>query len=44
VYEPDPAIKGVYDEVYAIYRELYGLLGSERSELLHRLKRIRSAA
>jgi hypothetical protein len=30
----------VYDRVYAIYRELYELLGRSRSELLHGLKLI----
>ncbi len=40
VYEPDPEAKRVYDQVYGIYRELYGLLGSERAELMHELKRI----
>ncbi len=42
VYEPDPQATAIYDRVYAIYRELYGLLGSERAELLHELKHIRS--
>jgi L-ribulokinase len=42
VYEPDASAKSVYDRVYAIYRELYGLLGSERAELMHDLKRIRT--
>jgi L-ribulokinase len=42
VYEPDPRAKAVYDRVYAIYRELYGLLGSDRAGLLHELKHIRS--
>jgi L-ribulokinase len=40
VYEPDPEAHRVYDRVYRIYRELYGLLGSERAELLHELKQI----
>jgi L-ribulokinase len=41
-YEPDAAAKAVYDDVYAVYRGLYGLLGSERVTLLHDLKRIRA--
>jgi L-ribulokinase len=41
-YEPDGGAKAVYDEVYAVYRGLYGLLGSERVELVHDLKRIRA--
>jgi L-ribulokinase len=40
-YEPDPAAKAVYDDVYDIYRELYETLGSSRADLLHRLKRSR---
>jgi L-ribulokinase len=43
LYEPDPAVTHVYDQVYGIYRELYGLLGTERSDLMHRLKRLRTA-
>jgi L-ribulokinase len=39
---PDPSAKAVYDRVYAIYRELYELLGRRQVELLHRLKRIRT--
>ena len=39
---PDPQAGRVYDRVYAIYRELYGLLGSERARLLHELKHIRT--
>ena len=39
---PDPAAKAVYDEVYAIYRELYEMLGRSQVELLHGLKRIRT--
>ena len=41
IYEPDPKAKEVYDRVYAIYRELYGLLGSDRAALLHDLKHMR---
>ena len=43
VYEPDARAKAVYDRVYAIYREFYGLLGSERSKLMHDLKHIRTS-
>ncbi|MEA2144670.1 MAG: L-ribulokinase [Solirubrobacteraceae bacterium] len=43
VYEPDPQAKDVYDRVYAIYRELYGLLGSEHAALMHDLKQIRTS-
>ncbi len=42
VYEPDGDAKETYDRVYAVYRELYAWLGSERSDLLHELKAIRS--
>jgi L-ribulokinase len=41
-YEPSAENKAVYDEVYAIYRELYELLGRKQVELLHGLKRIRA--
>lgn len=44
VYEPDAAAHDVYDRVYAVYRELYGLLGSQRADLLHGLKAIRAEA
>jgi L-ribulokinase len=40
-YTPDPAAKAIYDEVYAVYRRLYELLGRSEVELLHALKRIR---
>jgi L-ribulokinase len=40
-YEPRAEAKETYDAVYAIYRDLYQLLGRTRVELLHRLKRIR---
>jgi len=39
-YAPDPAAKSTYDHVYAVYRGLYDLLGRDRVELLHGLKRI----
>jgi L-ribulokinase len=41
-YEPDAAAKAVYDEVYAIYRDLYETLGRSQVGLLHGLKRIRA--
>ncbi len=41
-YTPDDAAKRTYDRVYAIYRELYEVLGRSRSEWLHGLKRIRT--
>ena len=41
-FAPDPAASEIYDRVYAIYRSLYGLLGSSQPELLHELKRIAS--
>jgi L-ribulokinase len=43
-YVPDAAAHATYDAVYRIYRELYGLLGETHVELLHELKRIRTAA
>jgi L-ribulokinase len=41
-YEPDPAARDAYERLYGIYRSLYELLGRERSELLHELKRLRT--
>jgi L-ribulokinase len=41
-YAPDPQATSVYDDVYAIHRELYDTLGSSRVSLLHGLKRIRA--
>jgi L-ribulokinase len=41
-YDPDAVAGRVYEEVYAIYRELYETLGRSRAELLHGLKRIRN--
>jgi L-ribulokinase len=41
-YEPDREAASVYDEVYAVYRELHETLGRSQSELLHRLKRLRA--
>jgi L-ribulokinase len=42
-YTPDPAAKAVYDRVYPIYRSLYETLGRSQVELLHGLKRARTA-
>ena len=39
---PTRTPSAIYDEVYAIYRSLYDLLGSSQVELLHGLKRIRN--
>jgi L-ribulokinase len=41
-YEPDRDSKRTYDRVYAIYRDLYELLGRSHVELMHELKRIRT--
>ncbi len=41
-YAPERAATEVHDRVYAVYRDLYELLGRERRELLHDLKRIRA--
>jgi L-ribulokinase len=43
-YRPDANAKTSYDEVYAIYRDLYDTHGRERAELMHRLKAIRANA
>jgi L-ribulokinase len=42
-YKPDPEAGAVYDEVYAVYRELYETLGRSQVEVLHRLKQSRTA-
>jgi L-ribulokinase len=42
-YKPDPSAKAVYDRVYPIYRTLYETLGRSQVELLHDLKRARTA-
>lgn len=39
-YVPDRRAVLVYDEIYAVYRELYGLFGEQHAELMHRLKRV----
>jgi L-ribulokinase len=41
-YTPHPAATETYDQVYGAYRDLYDLLGRERRERLHELKRIRA--
>lgn len=41
-YTPDPQAQAVYNDVYAIYREVYETLGRTQVELLHGLKRIRT--
>jgi L-ribulokinase len=41
-YGPDGAAKAVYDEVYAVYRDLYETLGRSQVGLLHGLKQIRT--
>jgi L-ribulokinase len=43
-YQPDAAAKRTYDQVYAVYRGLYELLGRSQVGLLHDLKRIREEA
>jgi L-ribulokinase len=43
-YSPDVAAKTTYDQVYEIYRNLHDILGRSHVNLLHELKRIRSAA
>jgi L-ribulokinase len=41
-YAPDATATEVYEEVYAIYRKLYDILGRDDVGLMHDLKRIRS--
>jgi L-ribulokinase len=41
-YTPDPEARRTYDEVYAVYRDLYETLGRTQVKLLHGLKRIRN--
>jgi L-ribulokinase len=41
-YVPDSRAKETYDRVYAIYRDLYDLLGRSHVELVHELKSIRN--
>jgi L-ribulokinase len=41
-YTPDASAKTSYDQVYAIYRELYDTHGRERAALMHQLKEIRA--
>jgi L-ribulokinase len=40
-YQPDGAAKRTDDRLYAVWRGLHDVLGRERVELLHSLKRIR---
>ena len=42
-YAPDAEAKATFDRVYAIHRRLYELLGRAHVDLLHELKRIRTA-
>jgi L-ribulokinase len=42
-YRPDPRARATYEEAYAVYRKLYELLGRSHVELMHGLKRIRTA-
>jgi L-ribulokinase len=39
-YVPNPSAVAAYEEIYAIYSELYDLLGERNRELMHRLKRL----
>jgi L-ribulokinase len=41
-YNPRPEATAVYDRVYAIYRDVYELLGRSHVDWLHGLKRIRT--
>jgi L-ribulokinase len=41
-YQPGADAKAVYDEVYAVYRDLYETLGRTQAGLLHDLKQIRT--
>jgi L-ribulokinase len=41
-YAPDLAAQAIYDQVYAVYRNLYDSLGQSQSRLMHDLKRIRT--
>jgi L-ribulokinase len=41
-YRPDARASAVYERVYAIYRELYDVLGRSDAAWLHGLKRIRT--
>jgi hypothetical protein len=38
ILEPDAAVKSIYDELYALYRESYDLFGRERRDLMQRLR------
>jgi L-ribulokinase len=41
-YQPDEQATAVYDRVYAVYREVYDVLGRGHAGLLHELKQIRT--
>jgi L-ribulokinase len=41
-YLPSADARAVYDQVYAVYRNLYHTLGSSQAEMLHELKRLQS--
>jgi L-ribulokinase len=41
-YSPDPEALATFDQVYAVYRELYEIHGRTRADLMHRLKAIRA--
>jgi L-ribulokinase len=42
-YTPDARAHATYEQLYRIYRQLYALLGQTHADLLHDLKRIRTA-
>ncbi len=42
-YQPDAQATRRYQELYAVFRDLYELLGRSQVDLLHRLKRIRTS-
>ena len=42
IYLPRADSVATYDQLYGIYRELYDLLGRRESDLMHRLKRLRT--
>lgn len=43
-YTPDPDRRRAYDELYPLYREFHDELGVHRPDLMHSLRRLRSAA
>jgi len=42
IYRPNAAATNVYDAAYEVYRELYDYFGRDNSQLLHRIKSIRT--